>query len=227
MAMPMVLALVGYQGYSIFKFTRSKYRKESGNGYLRTVRDLGRSGEYRTFLKLEKVNKDKIILSEVYVPKKDGTTTEIDLIMIHETGIYVFESKNYSGWIYGSEKDKNWTQTLNRNSKYKFYNPIRQNAGHINALKDLLDIQEDWAYKSYIVFSERCELKKLNVTETPYLQILKRNELVKRIKKDLANSDKIFSSEDVEALYIYLKDYTLVEDGIKKRHIEDVKRYVS
>ncbi|NLK22184.1 MAG: NERD domain-containing protein [Epulopiscium sp.] len=26
--------------------------------------------------------------------------------------MYVFESKNYSGWIFGNEKDKNWTQML-------------------------------------------------------------------------------------------------------------------
>lgn len=39
-------------------------------------------------------------------------TYEIDLIMISETGIYVFESKNYSGWIFGDEKQRYWTQIL-------------------------------------------------------------------------------------------------------------------
>jgi hypothetical protein len=61
--------------------------------------------------------------------KKDGSTTEIDLIMIDETGIYVFESKNYSGWIFGDEKRKNWVQTLENRQKNYFYNPIWQNGG--------------------------------------------------------------------------------------------------
>jgi hypothetical protein len=51
-------------------------------------------------------------MTNLYIPKKDGSTTEIDLIMLSQTGVYVFESKNYSGWIFGDEKSKNWMQTL-------------------------------------------------------------------------------------------------------------------
>lgn len=43
-------------------------------------------------------------MTNLYLPKEDGSTTEIDLIMLSETGILVFESKNYSGWIFGDEK---------------------------------------------------------------------------------------------------------------------------
>jgi hypothetical protein len=60
--------------------------------------------------------------------------------MISTKGIFVFESKNYSGWIFGSEKNRYWTQTLPKNSKNKFFNPIWQNKAHIKALSESLGI---------------------------------------------------------------------------------------
>lgn len=49
--------------------------------------------------------------------------TEVDLIYINTSGIYVIESKNYSGWIFGDFKQKYWTQTF-KTEKHKFYNPV-------------------------------------------------------------------------------------------------------
>ncbi len=95
-------------------------------------------GEYLSFNKLEKIKGDHRILTNVYLPKGNGETTEVDLIYIHETGIYVLESKNYSGWIFGDEKSKYWMQTLQNGHKEKFYNPIFQNNTHIKYLIKLL-----------------------------------------------------------------------------------------
>lgn len=145
-------------------YRKSKYGYVSGNSFLRTVFNRGNYGGFLTFSYLEKLSGHNRLLTNLYLQKKDGTTTEIDLIMISPTGIYVFESKNYSGWIFGDEESKNWTQTLQNGLKNKFYNPIWQNNGHINALKSTLGIDNSNLYKSYIVFSERCELKKINIT---------------------------------------------------------------
>lgn len=64
--------------------------------------------------------------SNVLVPK-DGAVvdeSELDVLMLHERGVFVFESKNYSGWIFGSEDQRMWTQSLNRATKNRFFNPI-------------------------------------------------------------------------------------------------------
>ena len=53
---------------------------------LKFVRLLGRKGK---------------ILRNVYIPKDNGETTEIDVVYITQKGIFVIESKNYSGWIFG------------------------------------------------------------------------------------------------------------------------------
>ena len=86
-----------------FKFKDSDYRSESGNSFSKTLFDKGNYGEFLTFSYLEKLDILKKLLVNVYVTKDDGSTTEIDLIMICSAGIYVFESKNYSGWIFGNE----------------------------------------------------------------------------------------------------------------------------
>ena len=94
----------------------------------------GRYGEYLIYkyLKGHEIN-GAMFLFNVYVPKENGETSEIDVIMIHHKGIFVFESKNYSGWIFGSETQRMWTQTLpkgrKRSHKESFYNPIIQNVG--------------------------------------------------------------------------------------------------
>lgn len=75
--------------------------------------NAGQFGEYSTEYALTNDNLDGelVVLKNVYVPTEDKTT-EIDLLMIHEKGIFVFESKNYSGWIFGSADQLNWTQSL-------------------------------------------------------------------------------------------------------------------
>ena len=134
-----------------FRFRNSDYQFKSGNSFFKTIFDKGSYGEFLTFSYLEELKMFKKLLVNIYVPKEDGLTTEIDLIMLSPTGIYVFESKNYSGWIFGNEKSRYWTQTLESKQKNKFYNPIWQNKGHITALKKLLELQYDDIFKSYII----------------------------------------------------------------------------
>ena len=102
----------------------------------------------------------------------------IAVLLITIKGLFVFESKNYSGWILGSETQKNWTQTLpkgrGKNQKEYFYNPILQNKGHINTLKKIL--KQNVPIYSIITFSERCTLKKVPA-KTGFVKIIKTNDV--------------------------------------------------
>lgn len=167
-------------------FRKSEYKDMSGNSFIQTIFNKGNYGEFLTFSYLEKLPTYKKLLTNIYAPKANGTTTEIDLVMIHETGIYVFESKNYSGWIFGDEKSKMWTQTLQNKQKNRFLNPIWQNEGHIKGLINNLPEIDQSLYKSYIVFSERCTLKKVTVY-SPKVKIIKRQDLIKTIEKIFQN----------------------------------------
>ena len=100
---------IGYRDSAYFRATKRKFHKVLFN--------KGTYGEYLTSKELKTLIPPGLFLFNVYLPKDNGETTELDVVLIHQSGIYVFESKNYSGWIFGTETQHQWTQTLNNNGK--------------------------------------------------------------------------------------------------------------
>lgn len=161
------------------------------------------------------------ILKNIYVPY-GNQTTEIDVVMIHETGIYVIESKNYSGWIFGNENQKQWTQMLNSYTKKRFYNPVWQNRTHIRALSNYTNIDKS-KIKSYIVFSDRCELKAVPPNTSECI-ITKIDLFLYAIYNDINNRKKIFTVEEVNQIEKKLKPITNVSQEVKNKHIQDIEK---
>lgn len=203
------------------KFKNSTYKKETNSKFLEVLKDSGLKGEYYTAKKLEKLPGYHRLLVNAYIPKAKGGTTEIDVLLIHETGVFVFESKNYGGWIFGDEASKNWTQTFPSGKKQRFYNPIKQNIGHINALKSLLSHISEKHFKSIIVFSERCVLKKVTV-DSPEIIVIKRESLEKVLIKEINSSNAVFTSEQIDEIYNQIKPYCNVSATVKYSHIENI-----
>lgn len=185
--------------------------------------DKGHYGEYLAKYALDNNNLAGYskILCNVYVPYR-GKTSEIDIILIHEKGIYVLESKNYSDWIFGSAEQKNWTQCLKGGKKYQFYNPVLQNKTHINALANFLKLPKE-AFKSYILFSDRCELKKVPPNCEKYI-IIHRNKLLDNIRPELRKRNAIYSKEQVNNFYDILFPLTQLSAEEKKQHISNIKK---
>ena len=155
-------------------------------------------------------------------PRSRLETTEIDVVLLHPTGIYVIESKNYSGWIFGKADQRNWTICLNRNTKERVPNPIRQNNGHISALMRVLDLPRE-AFVSLIVFSERCELKRIP-DDTDSMLIIHRNRIVKMIKETSGRRGVIFTSEQMEDYRRALDSVsTLSTADARAHHVENLK----
>ncbi|MFI3227846.1 MAG: nuclease-related domain-containing protein [Clostridia bacterium] len=222
----LVLALVvGATGIKIlfinYKLKKSNYQESSGNNLWKIVFNKGNYGEFLTYAILEKTGESRI-LCNVYLTKTDGKTTEVDLIAINTSGIFVHESKNYSGWIFGNENSKNWTQSLQNKQKNKFYNPIMQNKGHIRAINETLEKKYSNMFLSYIIFSERCELKKITVT-SENVRVFKRNKLGKQLIADKEKIGDRLTIEEVDEIYFTLKQYTLASDEVKKKHVEEIK----
>ena len=183
---------------------------------------VGRHGERLTERELNLVKlfgrKGKV-LRNIYVPKDNGETSEIDVVFITQKGIFVLESKNYSGWIFGDEKSVNWTAMISSKEKNKFYNPIKQNKTHIKWLGQYLD--DDIPLFSIIVFSERCELKKVTV-ETSDARVIKRDRLYANIRDIWDKSEDKLDVEKVNTVYEKLKVLTDVNEAIKTAHIENI-----
>lgn len=85
----------------------------------------------------------------VTLPTPDGTT-QVDHIFVSRYGVFVVETKNMKGWIFGRERDRQWTQKIYRHTR-KFQNPLRQNFKHVEALKKVLGIPPETVH-SVIVF---------------------------------------------------------------------------
>lgn len=203
------------------------YFKATKTPYLKVKSDKGIYGEYLTYKNLRGFEKrGAVFLFNLYIPSVRGETTEIDLVMICQKGIFVFESKNYGGWIFGSEDKRFWHQTLpagrGGSRKNSFYNPIMQNRAHIKHLKALLG--EDIPMRSVIVFSERCSLKAVTV-QSGDVHVIKRGEvlgLVNRLWEEMADA---LTSEAVEEIKRKLVPYIDPGEGVKAAHIENVREH--
>lgn len=89
-------------------------------------------------------------IHNVTLPTLDGTP-QIDHVFVSRFGIFVVETKNMKGWIYGGEHQPQWTQKIFRTS-FKFQNPLRQNYKHIKALEAALEVPSE-VIRSVIVFA--------------------------------------------------------------------------
>lgn len=108
------------------------------------------------------------IINDVTLPLEDGGTTQIDHIVVSSFGLFVIETKNMSGWIFGSEHQVKWTQTIHR-SKHQFQNPLRQNYKHTKTLAHLLNMPHE-KFHSVVVFTPNAELKTKMPNNVGYLK---------------------------------------------------------
>jgi hypothetical protein len=182
----------------------------------------GQFGEYATEYALthDNIKGYGKALHNIYLPNK-GKTTELDVLFLHEKGIFVLESKNYSGWIFGSAEQQKWTQCLRGGEKSQFYNPIKQNEIHRRALAEFLHLSPD-AISSYIIFSNCCELKQVPA-DTDSCKIVRRENLLRLLRRDLESRTASYSPVQVNAMAALLQPLTNVSVEQKAQHIDAIK----
>lgn len=91
------------------------------------------------------------LLNNITLPFEDGTT-QIDHILVSTKGVFVIETKHYSGWLFSNEKSPYWTQVLFK-LKSRTPNPIRQNFRHVQVVRELLDFIPKEHIHSLVVFT--------------------------------------------------------------------------
>lgn len=85
-------------------------------------------------------------------------TVQIDHVIVSRFGVFVVEAKNYQGWIFGGDKQAEWTQCLPGGRKFRFQNPLRQNYRHIRSLAEFLGLPDD-RFHSVVMFWGESEFK--------------------------------------------------------------------
>ena len=135
--------------------------------FLKSAWFKGKFGEFLVSLlfKLFLPKNKYTVLHNITLPTEDGTT-QIDHIVVSPHGLFVVETKNMKGWIFGNEYQNTWTQTIFKVS-HPFQNPLRQNYKHTKTLGTLLGLETSLIY-SVVVFIGNSTFKTpmpLNVTD--------------------------------------------------------------
>lgn len=170
---------------------------------------IGKNNEYQSF--------DGLIL------KTPDGTTQIDHLIVSPYGIFVIETKNLKGWIFGDANQKKWTQSLPRRynlyslfNKYtfQFQNPLHQNYKHIKAVQKFLGVDMKFIF-SVVVFTGDSEFK----TDVPD-NVMELRDFPAYLK---SFSQPILSRESVEKFSQRFKNYmenSPIDESAHMRNIQ-------
>lgn len=156
---------------------------------------------------------EKYIINDLLITTETGSTCQIDHIVINKFGIWVIETKNYSGIIYGNENRQEWTQVLAYgNVKNRFYNPIKQNKTHIYHLSKLL--KPNIKIYNIVVFINA------DISNVSANGVCNENEIENVID---SGSETVLTAADMDAYYnkllTYKSDPLLAKDHVKNIEI--------
>ena len=180
---------------------------------------VGNAGENAVSSVLKSLPPEYIVLNNIIIPDQvtDSSkryTTQIDHVVVSPYGIFVIETKNFSGWIFGEEKSQQWAQTFKEKEGKLFYNPIKQNWGHIFALSEHLRINVRM-FKPVVVFSNNCKLDVETTIPVVYVSDLK--NLI------LSYTQEIISEGKVDAIFNRLSSLCLNGEEMENRHVQSIR----
>ena len=178
----------------------------------------GYLGEKSVAFFLSKLDETKYKVINNIMLQVGDKTIQIDHVVVSNYGIFVIETKNYKGWIIGNEFDDTWKQVIYKH-KENLHNPIKQNYGHIQALKQTLIEYSGVNYISIVTFTTRADLKVTSKTDVVYT----------------INLSKIIKKYNVEAItdsvkeQIFKKLNSLNVDGKENRktHVEAINKNIT
>lgn len=176
----------------------------------------GRLGEASINFRTQRLLDQSVyhLIPDVMLPTPDGTT-QIDHVIVSRYGIFVVETKTYKGWIYGGERDAQWTQ-VNYRRKDRFQNPLRQNYKHTKTLSELTGIPESY-FNSLVVFVGEAKFKTTMPANVVYAQ-----DFHKYIK---SHQTPIIKDEQVSEIVGVIQEWAgTVSDDQKADHVKNLRQ---
>ena len=170
-------------------------------------------GEKTIALFLHRLPKEEYTIINDIILQTENETTQIDHIVVSLYGVFVIETKNYKGWIYGNEKSAQWTQNIYGN-KSRFMNPIRQNFAHVEAVETRLTQFPSLPIIPIVAFSPDCDLKIKTTSHVIYFQHV--NRVIRQY------SEKFISNDDVALIINLLNSENVKSTAVKKEHINTI-----
>lgn len=174
----------------------------------------GQAGEVNVAARLKALPKSDYTVFNNLLIQRGEYSSQIDHVVVSKYGVFVIETKNYKGYIYGGEYSEHWTQNIWGN-KYKLYNPILQNQGHVKALKAYLGVR-NFPFISVITFSSRGTVK-VNTKENFVMYYSDITYFIKQQKLIL------LSEEETQFVIQMLNKLPKFSRKDKQKHIENVR----
>lgn len=163
------------------------------------------------------------IFHDLYIEERKGKFCQIDVVVMTDAGIVVVEVKAFSGWIYGSGNQRQWTQSLaHGKDKYRFYNPIMQNEKHIRVLRRKLNQYGEFPFYSVVVFYGDCELKQIEFV--PRGAYIAKSERILEVFDTIRKNPPVQYANEDEFILIFQEAVTngSVERN-QKQHVENIR----
>lgn len=161
-----------------------------------------------------------VVLHDVLLPTEPaGGSTQIGHVVVSPYGVFVLETKHYQGWIFGSERQAQWTQKIHKNHSQKFQNPLRQNYAHTQAVQTVLALPASQVH-SVVVFVGASQFK----TQMPP-QVQQGEGALRYIQQF---QQQVWDAETMQQLIDRLESLRLPNTRAAKRahvrHVEQVRQ---
>jgi hypothetical protein len=169
---------------------------------------------------------EQYVINDFAVKLADGKSMQIDHIFINSNGIFVIETKNYSGIIYGDENSVKWGQYIKsynrkgyayKTTKSEFYNPVKQNKTHIYYLSEI--INRNNCFKNIVLFDNHAkDIGKIRIYGDTVVTYINN---IQRIIRDSRAS--ILSANDMQSIFDKLTAYQVTNAITNQTHIQYIE----
>lgn len=179
----------------------------------------GERGEYYAARQLCRLDDSKyFVFNDLLIRKQNGLTCQIDHIVVCPSGVFVIETKNISGYIYGREKGQKWKRVwkawwygIEHSNQLEFDNPVLQNEAHIEALSERMGRGRQIPYYSVIAFSPEAELR-VEVEHIPVIYWTQLRDIIR------SHKDESLTIEEARSLYNEISALNITDPDVRSMH---------
>ncbi|WP_339317598.1 nuclease-related domain-containing protein [Paenibacillus sp. FSL R10-2734] len=221
--------------FSLFKRSESKPPQAARNAPTSKPKPkvaptrIGELGEHKINIQLDQLPKECKSLSDLMLPNSKSRTgyNQIDHVVISPYCLFVIETKNYTGEVKGGRTDQQWTVS----NRYKMYNPLKQNYGHIKAIESLIQGIAAVKFISMVSFTMRCrfsidpELRKIHSDELVVYDV-ELSEFISRklLSLKTGTPEPSISPAQIQSIYEHLLQVNITDVEIRKLHVQKIKQ---
>lgn len=169
-----------------------------------------------------------LVLHDVLIDGADGYTSQLDLVLVGNRGVYLIEIKTFpDAKIYGDTKKSKW-YSYNHGKKYEIYSPLRQNKKHVEYLKSFL--KDFGEVPVFSIVNMVCEDFKISgeINAQDYIDTAicsSLPDMEKAVYKIAESNPLIYDDAKKQEIFNYIKNHQHLGKEARKEHKQNVIAY--